>query len=256
MNTNLHFYAHEPAGVRKQRLIAEVLEREQTRCGKPSLRILDVGCGNGHLSAFMASLGHSVTAIDTAPVAIATARVEYKNLDVRFLVAGIADISEIFDVVTAFEVCEHVSDAKKFVGLLRARLASSALLIISVPNGWSIEENARRFIQHTALGQKIKHWLRRTTALPKCSGQSHADSPHLHFWGAGKWQKIFQSAGFSLEHIWNVSVFFKQLYYLGLRRFLKPSSVFFRGLDWVDGFLVTCSPRSLADGWIMTWRKK
>lgn len=255
MRLDTHWYAHEPAGARKQRCLAQILAREQKRRGKTSLRVLDVGCGNGNLAAFISSLGHTVAAIDTAPEAVSAARRAYQNLAINFLVADVAQIAETFDVVTAFEVCEHVSVVSDFVENLRSRLVADGLLIISVPNGWSVEELARRFIQHTAFGKKFKQCLRGRALLPKCDAQSSADSPHLHFWGGRQWRKIFRSAGFTLERVWNVSLFFKQLYYLGGRRLIKPGGAVFTILDSIDSLVARVSPNFLADGWLMAWRK-
>lgn len=254
MSLDFHFYAHEPAGVRKQKLIARTLGAETARLHQAGLRILDVGCGNGHLSAFMASLGSNVLGIDLEKEAVESAAAQYKNLNVTYRVAGVESISEQFDVITAFEVCEHVPDVANFLRLLKQRLVPGGLLLLSVPNGWSLEEIIRRFVQHTHFGQKLKHWLRKSRALPKCSAQSHADSPHVHFWGAFHWRKVFVAAGFKLENLWNVSLFFKQWYYLGMRRFIKPGSGAFKALDSFDSKLVSIIPKCCADGWVMTFR--
>lgn len=71
-------------------------------------RILDVGCGIGWTSCWLADHG-DVTAVDISPVLIRTAR-ELFGASARFIVA---DISRLilgghFDTITMFDVYEHI----------------------------------------------------------------------------------------------------------------------------------------------------
>lgn len=53
--------------------------------GKGSLRVLEVGCGNGWLSAMIGSHGHHVTAIDVGGVELEQARRVFKDRNVRWV---------------------------------------------------------------------------------------------------------------------------------------------------------------------------
>ncbi len=66
---------------------------------QPGERILDVGCGTGHLTASIARRGAEVTGIDSSADMIAQARANYPGL--RFEVVGAADFvsAEPFDAV-------------------------------------------------------------------------------------------------------------------------------------------------------------
>jgi 2-polyprenyl-3-methyl-5-hydroxy-6-metoxy-1,4-benzoquinol methylase len=250
-----NFYLHEPAGLLKMAEIKKWLSQIAQTTGKASIKISDVGCGNGHLSAFMASLGHQVLAIDESAEAIAEANKQYQNFsNVTFQNSSLATGETKYDAVTAFEVCEHVADLPGFINKIKESLTAEGSFIISVPNGWSIEEKARQFLQHTKLGASVKQTLRRKNILPKCSAQSAADSPHVHFLQIASWKKKFVSAGFRLEAIKNVSLFFKQFYYLGARKWLKPESGLFKFLDSCDRQIVGIAPHFLADGWLMWWQ--
>ncbi len=55
-----------------------------------NVRLLEVGCGNGRDSAYFASCGHSVVAVDMSEAAIAKCRDDHKRSGVRFL-AGTLD---------------------------------------------------------------------------------------------------------------------------------------------------------------------
>ncbi len=252
----LKYYSHEPAGVRKMQKIAEVLELEKKMNNKESLSILDIGCGNGHLAAFMAALGNQVTGIDENNEAVAFAQKQYASEGVVFSNKKLTEFANKFEVITAFEVCEHIPELNNFLNELKNKLNDNGLFLISVPNGWSLEEMVRHLVQHTSWGQKLKSFVRRKNILPKSNTQSNADSPHVHFWSYNKWHKEFTAAGFKIEKTFKVSWFFKQFYYLGGRRFVKPNSKVFCFLDWLDDKLVRVLPKCWADGWIIVMRKK
>jgi 2-polyprenyl-6-hydroxyphenyl methylase/3-demethylubiquinone-9 3-methyltransferase len=100
-------------------------------------RALDVGCGAGLLAEPLARLGAEVTGVDAAEENIAVARahaagaglaIDYRCDDVAAL--GLTG----YDLITAMEVIEHVSDKPAFVAALAAALAPGGLLVVSTPN--------------------------------------------------------------------------------------------------------------------------
>jgi 2-polyprenyl-3-methyl-5-hydroxy-6-metoxy-1,4-benzoquinol methylase len=102
-------------------------------------RVLDAGCGTGYGTAMLAqpaSGATSVTAIDVAPEAIEATRsrvpdtVNLVQTDIHRL--PFADKS--FDLITCFEVIEHVTEQESVLDELRRLLADDGLLIISSPN--------------------------------------------------------------------------------------------------------------------------
>ena len=58
---------------------------------KAGERILDIGCGTGHLTKAIALAGADVTGIDNSPEMIDSARVRYPEID--FQVADAAELS-------------------------------------------------------------------------------------------------------------------------------------------------------------------
>lgn len=66
---------------------------------KPGERILDVGCGTGHLTAQIAAAGATVVGLDSSAAMIETARAEYPHIE--FIQADATDFSfaEPFDAV-------------------------------------------------------------------------------------------------------------------------------------------------------------
>lgn len=100
-------------------------------------RALDVGCGAGLLAEPLARLGAQVTAIDAAPENIGAARAHAEQvvLTIDYRAGGIEDLGEErFDLVTAMEVIEHVTDPAAFVAGLARALAPGGLLVMSTPN--------------------------------------------------------------------------------------------------------------------------
>ncbi len=104
-------------------------------------RALDVGCGGGLLAEPLARLGAAVTGLDASPRAIAVARAhaEGQGLAVDYREGGLEALDEEaigagFDLVTALEVIEHVSNPDAFAAGLARALSPDGLLILSTPN--------------------------------------------------------------------------------------------------------------------------
>jgi len=100
-------------------------------------RALDVGCGAGLLAEPLARLGAEVCGVDAAEENIAAAQVHAAGsglaIDYRHGEFGALGLGQ-FDLVTAMEVIEHVSDKAAFVAALATALAPGGLMALSTPN--------------------------------------------------------------------------------------------------------------------------
>jgi SAM-dependent methyltransferase len=80
--------------------------------------VLDVGCGTGENALYLATLGHRVWGIDTAPAAIEKARQKAKErgIDAHFLVRDAMNLNQIektFDTVIDSGLFHTLSDLER-----------------------------------------------------------------------------------------------------------------------------------------------
>jgi SAM-dependent methyltransferase len=100
----------------------------------PHARLLDVGCGVGRFGHGAAARGWDVTGIDVSARAIEAGR-PFARFPLR--VATIEELGagrERFDVVTAFEVLEHLSSPVKFLTKLQRVVSPGGQVFCTVPN--------------------------------------------------------------------------------------------------------------------------
>ncbi|MEM7467741.1 MAG: bifunctional 2-polyprenyl-6-hydroxyphenol methylase/3-demethylubiquinol 3-O-methyltransferase UbiG [Pseudomonadota bacterium] len=109
-------------------------------CDLSKLNILDVGCGGGLLSEYLASKGARVVGIDASAEIINVAREHAKTsrLDIEYHVATIEQFSaqhpDKFDVVTCMEMLEHVPEPAEVIEAISASLKPDAYAYFSTLN--------------------------------------------------------------------------------------------------------------------------
>lgn len=143
----LHLYKREEAWrTRPPPAWAALLEPLLSRFLDPYLlpvrgegHLLDLGCGTGHYLARMRELGWEVLGVDQSRHAAAKAKREY---DVPVVVSRIPN-HELpegrFDLVTAWQVLEHLDRPRLVLAWIRRLLAPQGRLVLTVPNqdGWA-----------------------------------------------------------------------------------------------------------------------
>ena len=98
-------------------------------------RLLDVGCATGFFMEAAAEEGFDVRGVEFSTVAISLARRDIRDR----IVCGDVNVlqsrgSEKFDVVTAFDIIEHVQNPANFLADIREALLPGGLLAISSPD--------------------------------------------------------------------------------------------------------------------------
>ncbi|MGQ7829987.1 bifunctional 2-polyprenyl-6-hydroxyphenol methylase/3-demethylubiquinol 3-O-methyltransferase UbiG [Altererythrobacter sp. Z27] len=98
---------------------------------------LDVGCGAGLVCEPLARWRADVTGVDASAenVGVASAHAQGAGLDIRYMAGELASLDlGTFDLVTSFEVVEHVANKRAFVAALAESVATGGLLVLSTPN--------------------------------------------------------------------------------------------------------------------------
>jgi GT2 family glycosyltransferase/SAM-dependent methyltransferase len=101
-------------------------------------KVLDLACGEGYGSFFLAKNARCVLGIDIYPETIQHASKAYPKDNLEFKEGSILDIpvsgSKIFDVIVCFEALEHLDEHTKLMSEIMRLLKDDGLLIISTPN--------------------------------------------------------------------------------------------------------------------------
>lgn len=115
----------------------------------PGARLLDVGCGPGAGLTAAASLGYEAWGLDPSPSGVAAARDRFGD---RIRLGSLSDrLSEgSFDVVTLFDVVEHLYDPRRLARDLDAHLAPGGRVLIATPNCESLlaRLSGRRWVSY------------------------------------------------------------------------------------------------------------
>ncbi|MBM3604134.1 MAG: bifunctional 2-polyprenyl-6-hydroxyphenol methylase/3-demethylubiquinol 3-O-methyltransferase UbiG [Alphaproteobacteria bacterium] len=127
------------------------------------LRVLDIGCGGGLVAEPVARLGADVVGADAAEANIAVARVHARQqgLEVDYRATTAEDLAaagEMFDVVLALEIVEHVANPTAFVATCQRLVRPGGLVILSTLN-----RTARSFGAAIIGAEWIMRWLPRGT---------------------------------------------------------------------------------------------
>ncbi len=131
-------------------------------------RILDVGCGEGGFLQAAAARGWEVHGTESTEGALERNRA--RGIAMTLAPPRPGDLPEAaFDVVTAFEVVEHVADPRAEAATIADAIRDGGLLYVTTPNfasasrrilgaGWSVIEYPEHLGYFTA--QTLERWLR------------------------------------------------------------------------------------------------
>jgi 2-polyprenyl-3-methyl-5-hydroxy-6-metoxy-1,4-benzoquinol methylase len=97
--------------------------------------VLDVGCNNGYGTAIVARNAERAVGIDLSPKAIDVARRTHPSVEfVQLTDTALPFADQSFDVVTAFQVIEHVEDTGPFLREIKRVLRPGGSALITTPN--------------------------------------------------------------------------------------------------------------------------
>jgi ubiquinone/menaquinone biosynthesis C-methylase UbiE len=118
-------------------------------------RLLDIGCATGDFLAAMKAYGWAVTGVEPNPSIAEYARKKHE-LEIHTGTVETAKLgNQSFDVVTFWDVFEHVLDPRATLEKIQTVIKPGGLLVIATPNPTSLE--AKMFGQYWAGWDRPRH---------------------------------------------------------------------------------------------------
>lgn len=161
----------------------------------PHARVLDIGCGTGYGTAELAQQAQAATGVDVSPDAIAYAQEHYPIPRATFITASATALPfspASFDLITAFEVIEHLDNWHDLLIEARRLLHPSGTFLVSTPNKlYYAESRAEKgpnpFHHHEFQFEEFREALMavfpKVTVLLQNRLESQAFYPHALFAG-------------------------------------------------------------------------
>ena len=113
----------------KKNIIFSILKKH---IFKNDLKILDFGCGVGINTKMLSSFGH-VTCFDQSPEAIKYLKKKFNNNKKILIKDSLENSNELFDLIIASEVLEHLENDKEEIKKLCSLLKPNGFFLATVP---------------------------------------------------------------------------------------------------------------------------
>lgn len=100
------------------------------------MNVLDYGCGDGYGSNYLASNKNvNVVGTDIDNDTVRLAKKKYRKVNLDFITfEQLSNYSSTFDLITSFQVIEHVENVNDYLLFLKNKLTKNCILIISTPS--------------------------------------------------------------------------------------------------------------------------
>lgn len=99
--------------------------------------ILDVASGEGYGSYLLSNNAKSVLGVDVSEEVIEVANKKYQKNNLKYILGNATQLEKInqkFEVVTAFEMIEHIYEQEVFIDQVKKVLVEDGIFIVSTPN--------------------------------------------------------------------------------------------------------------------------
>lgn len=182
---------------KRLRFVREAISAAFPQRAADSLRVLDVGCGNGSQLALPLAIRDSfeLTGIDPDAQSIAHAReLAGPRARINFLHGRVEDLAAdvLFDVVILSEVLEHLESPAEMLAASLRVMNADGILIVTVPNGYG--------------GFEIDSWIFRRLRLQKIvdalaekrevlGATDNPKSEHIQFFTRSRLRRLFEDSG-------------------------------------------------------------
>lgn len=209
--------------VKRLQTVEAWTEAVARRLQKPSLSILDYGCGTGdHVTHPLACLKHYVLGVDMHEQSIHEAQRRYQLPNLLFRTGHIESLIQehlSFDLVVCSEVLEHLHRPLDCLRIMRQLLKPGGALIITTPNGYGsyemfcrlqrgltrigVDQIARRFVHAQRRFRARSTPEEAATVEPSSSngrtGFLNFESGHVQFFRVRHLMNLFDAGGFRLS---------------------------------------------------------
>jgi ubiquinone/menaquinone biosynthesis C-methylase UbiE len=237
----------KPATLSSQNLVSRrrfALEMIEARV-PPGSKILDIGCGTGHLAGELMRRGYEAWGVDFSDAMVRYAR-EHYDAD-RFQVGDIERIpfpDNSFDGVMSLGVMEYLSEDEPALREIWRVLKPGGWAVITTPSSiCPFYYMDRAIVKTRLLARPLVRFVRqRLGGSPLTASRTLPSVTHRRY-SRGRWVKVMRSAGLETEdwacHSWgwySLERFFKQ------GAFCRASDRFARNplLNWLASNQLAC----------------
>jgi SAM-dependent methyltransferase len=233
--------------LKRLRFVRSVIEDHFRSQDSLTIKILDVGCGNGsQLAIPLARLGFNVTGIDPDHASISHANRLAKNIpSASFLCASVDDVTDNFDVVILSEVLEHVADPANLLKTGVRLLHPNGVIIVTTPNGYGEFELDSWLFGALRMQHVVDKLV--TNKSQVLGSTDNEDSGHVQFFTRRRLHRIFKECGLTVWREAGASLFAGPF----AGHLLARSSRF---IQWNAG-VTDRLPMALASGWYFALRR-
>jgi SAM-dependent methyltransferase len=235
---------------KRLRFVREAIAEAFPKRDPGSLRVLDVGCGNGSQLALPLALeaGFQITGIDPDERSIEHARrLAAEVLNLRLVRGRVEQLSETerYDVVILSEVLEHMGEPAALLAASAARMAEDGILIVTVPNGFG-EFEIDSWVFRALRLQRLVDALVRNRREVLGSTDNH-QSGHVQFFTRRRLRDMFAQCDLVVFRESGASLFAGPLAGITLARSA-------RFIEW-NSRVTDRLPLALSSGWYFALRR-
>ncbi len=150
---------------------------------KPGERILDLGCGTGHLTKVIADYGADVTGIDSSAEMIKQATQKYPSINFKKMDATDFSFTEKFDAIFSNAVLHWIPEKEKVVKCLSEALKTGG-----------------RFVAEFGGKNNIRNVVDALSIILKKNGYpDNAERINWYFPSIGEYASLLEKYGFKVE---------------------------------------------------------
>ena len=185
--------------LKRLRFVQDVIAESFPNRSADSLRVLDVGCGNGsELALPLARLGFQVTGIDVHGPSIEHAR--QMGADITNLSYVCGRVEELksppYDVVILSEVLEHLSEPRLLLSAALQHLHKNGMIIVTVPNGYGEFEIDSWLFRTFRLQRVVEAFARNNNQVT--GGTDNHENGHVQFFTRRQLRRLFADCSLSV----------------------------------------------------------